>query len=106
MAADNLAYVCKMNTIYPALSAKASLPHLNKEKRSVLVILSARVGSINDNRSGGWHAYRASKAALNMLVKNFVIELQRCHKDVIILGTVDSQLSKPFQANVLYCMGW
>ena len=104
LAADKLAYVYKINTIYPALVSKAFLPHLNKNKRSILAILSARVGSISDNQSGGWHAYRASKAALNMLVKNFAIEMQWRNKDVIIIGlhpgTVDSQLSKPFQNNL------
>jgi NAD(P)-dependent dehydrogenase (short-subunit alcohol dehydrogenase family) len=67
-------------------------------------IVSARVGSISDNRLGGWHAYRASKAALNMLIKNFAIELARKNPAHIVVGlqpgTTDSALSAPFQRNV------
>ncbi len=67
-------------------------------------ILSARVGSISDNRLGGWHSYRASKAALNMLIKNFAIELNRMKRPTIIVGlqpgTTATALSAPFQRNV------
>jgi NAD(P)-dependent dehydrogenase (short-subunit alcohol dehydrogenase family) len=67
-------------------------------------IVSARVGSISDNRLGGWHAYRASKAALNMLITNFAIELARKNPAHIVVGlqpgTTDSPLSAPFQRNV------
>lgn len=63
--------------------------------------LGARVGSIGDNRLGGWHAYRASKAALAMLVRNFAIEAARRHPHAIVVamhpGTVDAPLSAPFQ---------
>jgi NAD(P)-dependent dehydrogenase (short-subunit alcohol dehydrogenase family) len=66
--------------------------------------LSARVGSISDNRLGGWHSYRASKAALNMLLKNFALEMARTHPDGVIVGlhpgTVDSALSAPFQSGL------
>lgn len=66
-----------------------------------MVMLSARVGSISDNRLGGWHAYRASKAALNMLIKTWAIELARTHAQAVCIGmhpgTVESNLSKPFQ---------
>ena len=66
--------------------------------------LSARVGSISDNRMGGWTSYRAAKAAQNMVVKNAAIETARRDKDKIIIGlhpgTVDSALSAPFQGNV------
>jgi len=93
-----------INTIGPALVAKHFLPLLPKEERSVFAVLSARVGSITDNALGGWHSYRASKAALNMLTKTFAIELARTHKRAICValhpGTVDTGLSKPFQANV------
>ena len=75
--AGNLARVYQINTIGPALIAKHFLPLLAKDRKSVFAALSARVGSIADNHLGGWHAYRASKAALNMLIKNFAIELQR-----------------------------
>lgn len=92
------------NTIFPALVAKYFIPRLNTEKRSVFAALSARVGSISDNRLGGWYAYRASKAALNMIIKNAAIEAARRHKQAIIVGlhpgTVESDLSRHFQANV------
>ncbi|MCP2016380.1 MAG: SDR family NAD(P)-dependent oxidoreductase [Erythrobacter sp.] len=96
--------VFRLNTIGPALVAKHVLPLLPRDRRSVFATLSARVGSIGDNRLGGWHSYRASKAALNMLRKNFAIELGRTHKQAIVAGlhpgTVDSALSEPFQANL------
>ena len=66
--------------------------------------MSARVGSISDNKLGGWYAYRSSKAALNMMIKNLSIEVGRRNKKAILVGlhpgTVDSNLSKPFQNNV------
>jgi NAD(P)-dependent dehydrogenase (short-subunit alcohol dehydrogenase family) len=66
--------------------------------------LSARVGSISDNRLGGWHSYRASKAALNMLLRNFALEMARTHPDGVVVGlhpgTVDSALSQPFQSGL------
>jgi NAD(P)-dependent dehydrogenase (short-subunit alcohol dehydrogenase family) len=92
------------NTILPALIAKHFLPLLNKNTLNTFAALSARVGSINDNKLGGWHSYRASKAALNMLIKNISIEQRRINKKHITVGlhpgTVDSKLSKPFQSNV------
>ena len=94
----------RANTILPALIAKYFIPKLNKNNRSVFAALSARVGSISDNRLGGWYAYRASKAALNMVIKNAAIEVARRNKRAVIVGlhpgTVDSPLSWPFQANV------
>jgi NAD(P)-dependent dehydrogenase (short-subunit alcohol dehydrogenase family) len=93
-----------INTIGPALIAKHFLPFLSREDRGVFAVLSARVGSISDNALGGWHSYRASKAALNMLVKNFALELARTHKRAVCValhpGTVDTALSAPFQGNV------
>ena len=93
-----------VNTIGPALIAKHMLPLLPRDRRCLLAALSARVGSISDNRLGGWHSYRASKAALNMLVRNFAIELGRTHKQAVVAalhpGTVDTRLSEPFQGNV------
>jgi len=99
-----LARVYTVNAIGPALIGKHFLTLLPAQGRSVIAALSARVGSIDDNRLGGWHAYRASKAALNMLLKNFAIELARRAPEALCVGlhpgTVDSALSKPFQANV------
>jgi NAD(P)-dependent dehydrogenase (short-subunit alcohol dehydrogenase family) len=77
---------------------------LRRDTRSVFAVLSARVGSITDNRLGGWHSYRASKAALNMLVRNFAIELTARNPQAIAIaihpGTVDTSLSKPFQRSL------
>ena len=101
---EAMARVFHLNTIGPALVAKHFLPLLPRDRRSIFVALSARVGSISDNRIGGWHSYRASKAALNMLVRNYAIELGRTHGDAICValhpGTVDTALSEPFQANL------
>ena len=80
------------------------LPLMPRKGRAVFAALSARVGSISDNRLGGWHAYRASKAALNMLVRNYAIEQARVNDRFIAVtlhpGTVDTGLSRPFQSNV------
>ena len=93
-----------INTFGPALIAKHFLPRIPRDSKSVFAALSARVGSISDNGLGGWHAYRASKAALNMLIKNAAIETARRHKQACIIGlhpgTVDTSLSNPFQGNV------
>jgi NAD(P)-dependent dehydrogenase (short-subunit alcohol dehydrogenase family) len=102
--AKNLQYIYKINTVYPVMTAKNFLQHLKKEHQSTLAILSARVGSISDNHAGGWHSYRASKAALNMFIKNFSIEMKWVNKLAVIIGlhpgTVDSNLSKAFQSNI------
>ena len=101
---DWLAQVYAVNAIGPALVAKHFLPIMPKGGRAVLAMLSARVSSIGDNRLGGWHSYRASKAALNMLVRNFAIEGSRRNDRTIVValhpGTVDTALSRPFQSNV------
>jgi NAD(P)-dependent dehydrogenase (short-subunit alcohol dehydrogenase family) len=99
-----MAQLFAVNAVVPALVAKHWLPRLPRDRRAVFAVLSARVGSIGDNRLGGWHAYRASKAALNMLVKTMAIELARTHPLAAIValhpGTVDSGLSAPFQRGV------
>ena len=96
--------VFNINAIGPALVGRSFIPLLDNKNSSILSFLSARVGSISDNKLGGWHAYRASKAALNMLIKNFSIELSRTNKLAKVIGlhpgTVNTQLSKPFQRNV------
>ena len=96
--------IYNINTVIPALIGKYVLPKLNKTEKSAFAVLSARVGSISDNHLGGWYAYRASKAALNMIIKNFAIEINRTNKKAVILGlhpgTVASSLSEPFQAHV------
>jgi NAD(P)-dependent dehydrogenase (short-subunit alcohol dehydrogenase family) len=104
LSADAFARVFAANTVAPALIAKHMLALMPKAERSVFAALSARVGSISDNRLGGWHAYRASKAALNMLIRNFAIEQARRAPGSICVGlhpgTVDTGLSKAFQGAV------
>lgn len=104
LSAEKFERLFAVNTIGPALVAKHFLPHIPKEAPSHFAAISARVGSICDNRVGGWYAYRASKAALNMVIKNASIEMARRYKHAIIIGlhpgTVDTGLSKPFQSAV------
>ncbi len=94
-----------VNAIGPALLMKHLLPLLPARGRGVLATLSARVGSIGDNRLGGWTSYRASKAALNQIVRTQAIELRRRKPDAICValhpGTVDTGLSGPFAARGL-----
>lgn len=94
----------RVNSVLPALAAKHFLPRLRRDERSVFAALSAKVGSIGDNRLGGWHSYRASKAALNQLVRTLSVELRRKNPLAVIAalhpGTVDSGLSRPFQRNL------
>lgn len=96
--------VFAVNSIGPALAARYFLPLLARDRRAAIAFLSVRVGSIGDNRLGGWHSYRASKAALNALVRCFAIELAGRNREAIAValhpGTVDTKLSKPFQRNV------
>lgn len=93
-----------VNSIGPALVLKHFLPLLRRDERSVCAVLSARVGSISDNRLGGWYSYRASKAALNMLIATAAIELKRTHPKALVIGlhpgTVNSRLSGPFQTHL------
>ena len=95
-----LSQVFQINTFGPALVMKHFLPLLPKTGRCVAGFLSARVGSIGDNALGGWYGYRASKAALNQLVKTASIEMTRRNKDSICVslhpGTVATALSEPF----------
>ncbi|MDX2412612.1 MAG: SDR family NAD(P)-dependent oxidoreductase [Woeseiaceae bacterium] len=97
---NKLAKVFAINVTGPALVAKHFLPTLRKDSKSVFAALSARVGSIGDNRLGGWYSYRASKAALNMLLKTLSIEQARQWPQAVIVGlhpgTVNTELSAPF----------
>jgi len=96
----HMAKAFAVNATGPALLMKHFLPLLPRGERSVFATLSARVGSIGDNRLGGWHAYRASKAALNQLVRGASIELGRKNREAVCValhpGTVDTPLSQPF----------
>jgi NAD(P)-dependent dehydrogenase (short-subunit alcohol dehydrogenase family) len=98
--AEQLVELMKINAIGPALTIR----HFSKlldPKNSIMVTLSAKVGSIEDNRLGGWYSYRASKAALNMLIKTASIEWARTKPNTALIamhpGTVNSRLSKPFR---------
>ncbi len=101
---ETFAKVYSINTIGPALIGRYFIPLMNKNEKSVIAFLSARVGSISDNSLGGWYSYRSSKTALNQIVKNFSIELKRINKNAIALalqpGTVESRFSEPFKKNV------
>lgn len=100
LSAETLQRLFAVNSIGPALVAKHLLPKMPRGERSVFAVLSARVGSIGDNRLGGWYGYRASKAALNMMVKSLAIEHRRSHPQAICValhpGTVATSLSGPF----------
>jgi NAD(P)-dependent dehydrogenase (short-subunit alcohol dehydrogenase family) len=97
--ADQLTQMMQTNAIGPALVIRYFSKLLDPQ-HGVLVTLSAKVGSIQDNRLGGWYSYRSSKAALNMLIKTASIELKRTQPNSILIalhpGTVNSELSKPF----------
>ena len=101
---ESLLKILSVNTIGPTLIGKYFIPLLKKDAPSILSFLSARVGSISDNRIGGWYSYRASKAALNMIIRSLSIEVARNNKNAVIVGlhpgTVDSNLSEPFRGNV------
>lgn len=90
----------KLNTIGPALILKHSLALLPRDRSSVFAALSARVGSIGDNRIGGWTSYRTAKAALNQVIRTAAIELTRTHKQSICValhpGTVETKFTEKY----------
>ena len=102
--ARRIGEVFAVNAIGPAIVAKHFLGKMRRDHKSVFAALSARLGSIADNRLGGWASYRASKAALNMLLKTVAIEQRRHRPESIVAalhpGTVDTRLSRPFQSGV------
>lgn len=93
------------NVLTPVACIQTLQPYLNKKSDCVITCLSARIGSISDNQLGGWYSYRASKAALNMMLKTFSIELKRNSPNSTVLlfhpGTTNTPLSKPFQGKNL-----
>lgn len=97
---DSLLKSFQVNTITSLLLAQKLKPLMLKSEAPVFIALSAKVGSLADNRLGGWYSYRISKAALNMVIKNLSIEMKRLHKSFIVMavhpGTTTTQLSKPF----------
>lgn len=102
--AEQLLRYFQVNSIGAVLLAKQVQPLLKHGDRAIFATISAKVGSIGDNQLGGWYGYRASKAALNMLMKNTAIEYKRtCPRAIVVTlhpGTTDTQLSQPFQRNV------
>ena len=97
---ETMARLFRINTIGPALVLKHFSPLLARDRRAIMASLSARVGSISDNKTGGWYSYRASKAALNQLIRTASIELAARRPQVICVGlhpgTVRSAMSEPF----------
>ncbi|KQN19417.1 hypothetical protein ASE86_13145 [Sphingomonas sp. Leaf33] len=104
LEADWLLRQYQVNTVGPALVLRHFTPLLAKDAPATIACLSARVGSISDNRLGGWYGYRAAKAALNQIVKCAAIEIARGRPQAVCValhpGTVDTGLSAPFQGNV------
>jgi NAD(P)-dependent dehydrogenase (short-subunit alcohol dehydrogenase family) len=101
---DTLARAFAVNAAGPLLLAKHLEARIPTRERAVFASISAKVGSIGDNRLGGWYAYRASKAAQNMALKTLAIEWARSRRQAVVValhpGTTDTDLSRPFQANV------
>jgi NAD(P)-dependent dehydrogenase (short-subunit alcohol dehydrogenase family) len=101
---EHLLRYFQINSISSLLLAKHLLPLLRHREKSTLATISAKVGSIGDNQLGGWYGYRASKAALNMFMRNVAIEYRRNSPRTIVAllhpGTTDTRLSKPFQRSV------
>ncbi|MCY4333370.1 MAG: SDR family NAD(P)-dependent oxidoreductase [Litoreibacter sp.] len=93
-----LAQQFAVNAMGPALVLKHCIPLLPRDRRAVFAALSARVGSIGDNQIGGWHSYRASKAALNQLIHGAAIELARTHKQAICVALHPGTVETPFTA--------
>lgn len=104
IAGEDIRNVFQVNVFGPILLVKKLLPLIKKSKGVKIVFLTARVGSISDNVLGGWHSYRSSKSALNMMIKNLAIELKRLNKEHVVIGihpgTVKSHLSEPFLRHV------
>ncbi len=102
---ESLQQVYRANAVVPILWLKHLCALLKGSNETRIAVFSARVGSIGDNQLGGWYGYRASKAALNMLVKTAAIEYRRRAPNIRFMvfhpGTTDTPLSKPFQQNVL-----
>lgn len=101
---EQLMHYFQVNSIGTVLLAKHITPLLRHGDRNIFASISAKLGSIGDNQLGGWYGYRASKAALNMFIKTIAVEFDRkCPNTIVVSlhpGTTDTQLSKPFQANV------
>ena len=101
---DHMIWSYKVNAITHAMIIKHVAKHMSKASPAKMGFLTARVGSIGDNKLGGWYSYRAAKAALNMILRTAAIEMKRYNKTMTIFGihpgTVDTSLSEPFQSHV------
>lgn len=101
---ENLLRYFQVNSISSALLAKHLLPLFRHDSQSIFACISAKIGSIGDNKLGGWYGYRASKAALNMFMRTVAIEYGRKSPNTLVVtlhpGTTDTNLSEPFQKNV------
>ena len=101
LSREHLMHSYNINAIGPALLVSKLLNSIDKKQPMKIGVLSARVGSVSDNRLGGWHSYRASKSALHMLIKNIAIESKNARRPITIVGlqpgTTDTNLSAPFQ---------
>jgi NAD(P)-dependent dehydrogenase (short-subunit alcohol dehydrogenase family) len=104
LSADNFEAIMSINALLPMRAIAAFWALIRQSEMPRIAVLSARVGSLGDNKLGGWYSYRASKAALNMMMKCAAIEVRRSNKQAKMIvyhpGTVDSSLSKPFQRSV------
>ncbi|WP_165857572.1 SDR family oxidoreductase [Marinobacter sp. JSM 1782161] len=104
LSADSLLHAYQVNAVGFPMLVQSLLPYLRHKRLKRLMAISAKVGSIGDNGFGGWYAYRASKAALNMLVKNLSVELPRRARPVTCVavhpGTTRTELSAPFQQSL------
>jgi len=101
LRAGEFAAQMRLNALGPALVLKAVRRALPRDRRSVFACLSARLGSIGDNRLGGWYSYRASKAALNALIHGAAVEMGRSHRHAILVclhpGTVATRLTEGYR---------
>lgn len=104
LSSEEMANLFAVNAIGPALVLKHSKRLLPRDRRAVFAALSARVGSIGDNELGGWYSYRASKAALNQVIRTAAIELKRTHKKLICAalhpGTVATEFTRNYSQHV------
>ncbi len=106
--ADAMHWAYEKNVVVPAMVLRYFQEHFHQERKTVCALLSARVGSIADNRSGGWYSYRCAKAALNMMVKTTALELQRTHKFLTLValhpGTPGRHYRHRFCGPTLVCL--
>ncbi len=99
LSAEEMAMLFAVNAIGPALVLKHAKQLFRRDQRAVFAVLSARVGSIGDNTLGGWYSYRASKAALNQLLRTASIELKRTHKQLICTALHPGTVATEFTSN-------